>query len=283
MSDFFRPLSLSAPADTPLVAAWQRVLIAAQQNLTWLPNLTGESASIFKDRKLPRLNPAPEGLTDEQQQQWKLVWDAMSPIDQKALRGEMQSAAIDGQRLATNTAFWDGVHRVTAAVATFGGSEITPEVKNKWAEMQGRIKEWDDTRAWALRIAAHKDCPPEKAAQIRQKVEELDGSISGKITSLAAQIPGMRTALQEEGLGGWGALASLATVKSVVLLGAIVAVVGIIIYCISSIKTIISDLGLQAIGEAVKSGQKMLGPWLGVAIFAGVGFIIYKKFAAPKR
>jgi hypothetical protein len=148
--------------------------------------------------------------------------------------------------------------------------------------LQGRIREWDDARAWALRIAAHKDCPPDKAAQIRQKLEELDGSVSGKITSLAAQIPGFRGALKQEGLGGFAALATLATVKTAVLITAIIAVVAVIVYCISSIKTIIADMGLSAIGEAVKAGQNLLGPWLGVAIFAGIGFIIYKKFSTPK-
>jgi hypothetical protein len=282
MSDFFLPWTLSAPADATIINAVQRVLIAAQQNISWLPNLTGESESIFRNRSFPRLNPTPEGLDDTQQKQWKLVWDAMQPITTKTLRGEMQAAAIEGERLASNTAFWNGVQRVTTAVATVGFSEIEPLVKEKWAEMQGKIKEWDETRAWALRIAAHKDCPPEKAAEIRRKIEELEGSISGKITSLTAQIPGMRSALQQEGLGAWAALASLATIKSAVLVAAIIAVVAIIVYCISSIKTIISDMGLSAIGDAVKAGQKMLGPWLGVAIFAGVGFIIYKKFAAPK-
>jgi hypothetical protein len=169
MSDFFLPLNLSAPADTAVVAAWQKVLISAQQNIPWLPNLTAESSSLFKDRKLPRLNPIPEGLTPEQQKQWKCVYDAMSPIDQKAVRGEMQAAALDGQRLAANTAFWEGVHRITAAAATIGYSEIDPIVKRNWVDMQARIKEWDETRAWALKIAAHKDCPPEKAAKIRRQ------------------------------------------------------------------------------------------------------------------
>lgn len=282
MSDFFIPVQLSANADSPIVAAVQRVLIRAQQTMTWLPNLTGESASLFRDKKYPRLNPTPEGLDDSQQKQWKIVFDAVAPITNMAVRGEMQNAAIEGQRLASNTAVWDAVYRVTQAVATVGYSEVEPIVKEKWAEMQSRITEWDDTRAWALRIANHKDCPPEKAAQIRQKIEELDGSVSGKITSLTAQIPGMRSALKQEGLGGFAALATLATFKSAVLITAIAAVVAIIVYCISSIKTIIEDLGLGAIGDAVKSGQKLLGPWLGVAIFAGVGFILYKKFAAPK-
>jgi hypothetical protein len=282
MSDFFRPIVLSARADNTLMAAWQRVLISAQQNLKWLPNLTGESASLFMDSKLPLLNAVPESLDPEQKRQWKAVWDAMQPIATKAMRGEMQAAAIDGQRLAANTAFWNGLYRTTEAVATVGLSEITPLVKEKWAEMQRKIKEWDETQAWALRIANHKDCPPDKAAEIRRKLEELEGSISGKITSLTAQIPGMRSALKQEGLGAWAALASLATIKSAVLITAIVAVVAIIVYCISSIKTIIEDMGLSALGDAVKAGQKMLGPWLGVAIFAGVGFILYKKFAAPK-
>jgi hypothetical protein len=284
MSDFFRPVILSARADSVVVAAVQQVLTKAQQVLSWLPNLTGESVSLFygSPPKYPNLNSIPEGLDANQQKQWKLVWNAMQPISSKVLRGEMQSAAIDGAALAANTSFWDGVYRVTEAVATVGYSEVEPIVKEKWAEMQNRITEWDDTRAWALRIANHKDCPPEKAAQIRQKIDELDGSISGKITSLTAQIPGMRAALKQEGLGGFAALATLATFKSAVLITAIAAVVAIIVYCISSIKTIIEDLGLGAIGDAVKSGQKLLGPWLGVAIFAGVGFILYKKFAAPK-
>jgi hypothetical protein len=110
----------------------------------------------------------------------------------------------------------------------------------------------------------------------------LDGSISGKIASLTAQIPGIRDAVKQEGLGGISALAALAHIKTAVLITAITAVVAIIIYCISSVKSIINDLGLQAIGEAIKTGQKALGPWLGVAIFAGIGFIIYKKFTTPK-
>jgi hypothetical protein len=284
MTDFFRPVVLSDRADNTVVAAMQQILIKAQQVLPWLPNLTSEAVSLFyaSPPKYPALNVTPEGLDDAQQKQWKLIWDAVSPITSKVVRGEMQVAALDGQRLASNTAFWDTVYRVDLAVATVGLSEVEPIVKEKWGEMQGRIKEWDDTRSWALRIASHKDCPPEKAAQIRQKIEELDGSISGKITSLAAQIPGMRTALKQEGLGAVAAFAALATIKTAVLITAIAAVVAIIVYCISSIKTIIEDMGLSAIGDAVKAGQKLLGPWLGVAIFAGIGFILYKKFSAPK-
>jgi hypothetical protein len=148
--------------------------------------------------------------------------------------------------------------------------------------MKGKINEWDATRAWALKIADNKDCPADKAVQIRNRIAELDGSISGKIASLTAQIPGIKDAVKQEGLGGIAALAALAHIKTAVLITAITAVVAIIVYCISSVKSIINDLGLQAIGEAIKTGQKALGPWLGVAIFAGIGFIIYKKFTTPK-
>jgi hypothetical protein len=284
MTDFFRPVILSARADNTIVAAVQQILVRAQQVLPWLPNLTSEAVSLFyaSPPKYPALNVTPEGLDDTQQKQWKLVWDKMAPISSKVMRGEMQAAALDGQKLAADTAFWDTVYRVDMAVATVGLSEVEPIVKEKWAELQGRIREWDDTRTWALKIAAHKDCPPDKAAQIRQKIEEMDGSISGKISSVAAQIPGMRGALKQEGLGAFAALAALATIKTAVLITAIAAVVAIIVYCISSIKTIIEDMGLSAIGDAVKAGQKLLGPWLGVAIFAGIGFILYKKFSAPK-
>lgn len=284
MTDFFRPVVLSARADNTVIAAVQQVLIKAQQVMPWLPNLTGEAVSLFygSPAKYPNLNVIPEGLEENQQKQWKLVWDAMQPISSKVLRGEMQSAAIDGAALAANTAFWDTVYRVDMAVATVGLSEVAPIVEEKWKELRGRIKEWDDTRSWALKIAAHKDCPPEKAAQIRQKIEEMDGSISGKISSVAAQIPGMRGAIQQEGLGAIAALAALATIKTAVLITAIAAVVAIIVYCISSVKQVIDDLGLSALGDAVRSAQKMLGPFLGVAILGLVGFIIYKKMSAPK-
>jgi len=281
MSDFFRPVILSARADNATIAATQQVLIKATQTLPWLPNLTGESSSLFfgSPAKYPRLNPDPDGLTDTQKKQWKMVWDALSPITSLALRGEMARAAQDGERLARAEAFWDGVHRVTAAVATVGGSEITPLVQDKWGEMVGLIKEWDDTRTLALRIADHPDCPPDKSEALKKRLAELDASIVGKVASLTAQVPGIKDALKQEGLSGIpAALKSIATIKSVVLLATIAAVAGIIVYCVSSIKQIINDLGLQAIGEAVRAGQKALGPWLGIGIFGLVGFIIYRKF-----
>jgi hypothetical protein len=284
MTDFFRPVILSARADSTIVSAVQQILVKAQQVLPWLPNLTGEAISLFygSPPKYPALNVTPEGLDSTQQKQWKLVWDAIAPISTKVIRGEMQAAAIDGANLASNTAFWDTVYRADAAIATVGMSEVAPIVEEKWNELRGRIKEWDDTRSWALKIAAHKDCPPEKAAQIRQKIEEMDGSISGKISSIAAQIPGMRGAIQQEGLGAIAALAALATIKTAVLISAIVAVVAVIVYCISSVKQVIDELGLSALGDAVRSAQKLLGPFLGVAILGLVGFIVYKKMSAPK-
>jgi hypothetical protein len=284
MSDFFLPVILSARCDTPVIGTVQQILIKAQQVLTWLPNLTGESVSLFyaSPAQFPRLNPTPEGLTDTQQKQWTLVYQAMQPVTSAVMHGEMQAAKIEGDKIASNTALWDAVYRVDLAVATVGLSEVEPIVKEKWKEMQGRIREWDDVRSWALKIAAHKDCPPDKAAEIRRKIDELDGSISGKITSLAAQIPGMRDALKQEGLGAIAALASLATIKTAVLIAAIIAVVAVIVYCISSVKTVISDLGLSALGDAVKAGQKALGPWLGVAIFGLIGFVIYRKVTQPK-
>ncbi len=284
MSDFFRPVIVSAKIDNPVVAAVQSVLVAAQQTIAGLPNLTAESVSLFygSPAKYPALNPTPEGLTDIQQKQWTLVWKAMSPITSAVMKGEAANARDLGVKLAADVSFWDSVSRVATAVATVGVSEITPYVEEKWREMKGKINEWDATRAWALKIADNKDCPADKAVQIRNRIAELDGSISGKIASLTAQIPGIKDAVKQEGLGGIAALATLAHIKTAVLITAITAVVAIIIYCISSVKSIINDLGLQAIGEAIKTGQKALGPWLGVAIFAGIGFIIYKKFTTPK-
>ena len=55
----------------------------------------------------------------------------------------------------------------------------------------------------------------------------------------------------------------------------------IIVYCISSIKGLITDLGLDALGDTLRDTQKALGPFLGVAILGMIGFVIYKKYASP--
>lgn len=284
MSDFFLPFIVSARIDNPVIAAFQQVLIKAQQTMPWLPNLTGESVSMFygAPAKYPALNFKPEGLTDDQMKQWQMVWKAMQPISSGVMRGEMQAAQIEGTRLAQDAAFWDSVHRVTLAVATVGLSEVAPIVEEKWKELRATMTEWKKTREWALKVADHKDCPADKATQIKQKIAELDGSITGKIASLTSQLPGLQDAVRQDGLGAIAALAALATIKTVVLITAIVAVVAVIVYCISSIKSVISDLGLSAIGKAVSTAQSMLGPWLGVGILGLVGFIVYKKFAQPK-
>lgn len=284
MSDFFLPVIVSARIDNPVIAAFQQVLIKAQQTMAWLPNLTGEAVSMFyaSPPKYPNLNFTPEGLDDDQLKQWQMVWKAMQPISSGVLRGEMQLAQIEGARLAQDVAFWDGVRRVTLAVATVGLSEVEPIVEEKWKELRATMGEWKKTRAWALKVAEHKDCPADKAAQVRQKIADLDGSITGKIASLTSQLPGLQTAVEQDGLGAIAALAALATIKTAVLIAAIIAVVAVIVYCISSIKSVINDLGLSAIGKAVSTAQNMLGPWLGVGILGLVGFILYKKFAQPK-
>lgn len=285
MSDFFLPVIVSARIDNPTISAYQQVLIRAQQTLSWLPNLTGEASSMFfgSPPKFPRLNREPAGLTEAQQRQWVMVWDAMQPLTSNVLRGELQLAKIEGDKLASNTAFWDTVYRVDLGIATVGASEVLPAVKEKWSELQAKTKEWQKIRQWALDIAAHPDCPPAKAEQVRARIAELDSSIGAKIASLTAQLPGFKDGVQQEGLGALPAIiGSIATVKGAVLITAIIAVLALLVYCISSVKTIVNDLGLAAVGDAVKAGQKLLGPWLGVAIFAGIGFIIYRKMTQPK-
>lgn len=284
MSDFFLPFVLSAAADSPVVAAFQSVMIRAQQSLDWIPNLTSESASLFYDSppKYPRLNPRPAGLTAEQQQQWSMIVEAMQPLTTNVLRGEMQNARIEGDRLASNVAFWDKVMRVTQAVATAGYSEVAPLVKEKWAELQSNIAEWKKTRELALRIADHPKCPQDKAEKLRAKIAELDQSVAGKVTSTAAQIPGMDAAVQSEGLNGLEMIAALATIKTAVVIAGIAAVVAILVYCISSIKGLIKDLGLDALGDTLRDTQKALGPFLGVAILGLIGFVVYKKYSSPK-
>lgn len=283
MSDFFLPVVLSSAADSPTVAAFQRVMITVQQTLDWVPNLTGETASLFYGAppKYPRLNPKPAGLTSEQSQQWRMIYEVMRPLTSAALRGEMQVARIEGDRLAADAAFWSRVVRVTAAVATAGYSEVAPLIKEKWADLRGSIAEWKKTRELALRIADHPKCPADKAATLRAKIAELDSSVAGKVTSTAAQIPGMDAAVQSEGLGGLEMIAAIGTLKTAVVIAGIAAVVAIVVYCISSVKGLIKDLGLDAIGETMRDTQKALGPFLGIAILGLVGLIVYKKFAAP--
>lgn len=285
MSDFFRPMALSVPIENSVVAAFQAVLIKAQQTLPWLPNLSAESANLFYGTppKFPLLNSVPdEGLTETQQAQWKEVWKATAPIAKKVLIGELQQVQQDSIKLAANEAFWNMVYRIDMAIATVGLSEVAPIVEEKWIELKARLKEWKDTRAWAERIATDPRCPADKAEKLRAKLAEFDNSIGSKITSTIAQIPGFREPFQQEGLGAIAVLAALATVKTAVLIAAITAVVGVIVYCISSVKELVNDLGLSAIGDALRSTQKFLGPLFGVAILGLIGFIVYKKMSGPK-
>lgn len=284
MSDFFQPLALSAPIENSVVAAFQAVLIKAQQTLPWLPNLTAESADLFYQDppKFPKLNLTPdEGLTETQQAQWKEVWKATTPIVNKVLKGELQQVQQDSVRLAANEAFWNTVYRIDMAIATVGFSEVAPIVEEKWIELRARLKEWKETRAWAERIATDPRCPADKAEKLRAKLTEFDNSIGSKITGTIAQIPGFREPFQQEGLGAIAILGALATVKTAVLIAAIVAVVAVIVYCISSVKELVNDLGLSAIGDALRDAQRILGPLFGVAILGLIGFIVYKKMS-PK-
>lgn len=284
MSDFIIPLVLSAPLDNPVVAAIQQVFIKAQEICPWLPNLSGESADLLYNDppQFPRLNPNPSGLTTNQQKQWSMIWKAMQPIASNVVKGEQQRAQDDSRNLAANTSFWDSVYRIDLAVATVGLSEVAPIVEEKWAELKDRMSEWKETRAWAVRIANDPRCPADKSAQVMAKLAELDGTISGKITSMIAQIPEFSGPVRQEGLGAIAVLSALATVKTAVLITAIVAVVAVLVYCISSVKQVIEDLGLSAIGEALKSAQKFLGPFLGVAILGLIGYVAYRKLAGPK-
>ena len=128
MSDFFLPISLSAPCDNATVAAFQQVMIKAQQALPWLPNLSQESSSLFYGDAtkpyFPRLNRSPSGLDSDQQSQWLMIYDATTNLCNAAIQGEMQTAQAEGARLAADTAFWNTVSRVVTDVATLGVNEL---------------------------------------------------------------------------------------------------------------------------------------------------------------
>lgn len=282
MSDFFRPIVMSGAVDNAVVAAVQRIMIRAQQSLPWLPNLSAESSAAFyaDPPTYPALNLYPAGLTDDQQQAWAMIYQAMQPITSSVLAGEMAQAQAAGEQLASNADFWTAVTRITKAVATVGFSEVAPIVAQKWDELRAKLQEWKDTRAWALKISSDPRCPADKGAQLRKKITDLDSSIAGKVTSVVAQIPGFQEPFKQEGLGFVAALSALATVQSGVAIAAIVAVVAVIAYAISSIKGLVDDLGLGAIGSAIGSASKLLGPFLGVAVLGLIGFIVYKKYAA---
>lgn len=202
MSDFFLPVQLSAPADNPTIAAFQKVMIKAQQTCPWLGNLAGESSGLFytSPPQFPRLNPTPEGLDDAQQQQWKLIYDAAAPITSAAMRGEMQAAQDQSTQLASDSAFWDGVYRVTLDVATLGANEA-------WVGFWDAIaaaKQARDGAAAALDGANQAlanmgaDADPSDVANQQDLDGQLNALVKSVIDTIAPLGPDVRT---QAGLG----------------------------------------------------------------------------------
>ncbi len=280
MSDFFRPIVMANQVENPVIAAVQRIMIQAQLAMPWVGNLSAQSSAIFYGHApaFPALNPNPAGLTAEQGQQWEMIWQAMQPITKAVLAGEMKTAQAAGEKLAANSAFWASFARVTAAVATLGISELAPAVAEKWAELKDAMKEWRTNRDVAQRIAADPRCPPDKAKKLLAKLAELDGSISSKVASAIAQYPAFSEPVKSEGLG---VIAALAALPTAVTLAVIAGVLAMVVYAITSLRGLIKDLGLEAIGQSVGSAAKLLGPVLGIAALGLVGLVLYKKFG-PK-
>lgn len=275
---------LSTPIAQNVRDAVNAVIVQAMKAMPWTGGqLQGEAALIMNDNRIPVLDPNSSAVDDDTKAaQWKEFRAAFSKVVAPAYKNEQQALAIEGQNLAANTAFWDRVYRINLAVATVGFSELAQVVKDKWAELQARIQEWSDTKEWIQRIIDHKDCTANQAEALQMKLDELDEGISGKVISLSSKIPGLQPALKEQGLGVVAIFSALAAVPTAVSIAAIVALVALIVYAISSIKGLVHDLGLDALGDAMRQTSKLLGPLLGVAVLGVVGLILYKKFSKPK-
>jgi hypothetical protein len=273
---------LTSPVTQSLRDALNAIFNSAMKAMPWVGGgVQGEAALIMNEGKLPILaRDLDLADTDTKKAQWTEFWNAYSKTISPALKSEQQVLAAQGRALAANTAFWDKVYRINLAVATVGMSELAQVVKDKWAELQDRVQEWHDTREWIKRIASSPECPPEKSQQLLAKLAEMDSSVSGKITDLTSKVPGLAPSLKaEQGLGIIPVLSALASVPTAVSIAAIVGVIALIVYAISTMRGVVKDLGLDALGDALRQTTKLLGPFVGVAVLSLVGFILYKKFS----
>ena len=253
MSDYFRPVVLSGPADSTTVAAFQAVMNKAQQTCPWLPPLASESAGIFygDPPSFPRLNTIPEGLDDSQQQQWQMIYKAVAPIASATMRGEMQKAQAQGAQLANDAAFWDGVYRVTLDVATLGLNEAMNQL---WAVI-------DEAKAASAAIKASIDLinNGDADAQDQQQAQALDSEHQSLIQQIISTIAPLGPDVRQQAGLGFTAVAAGITAAVVVTIVASVAVV------VSSLKDLqqkandaanaVADKRITMVQQALAAGQ----------------------------
>ena len=202
MSDFFLPLVVSVPLDNATIAAFQQVLIKAQETMTWLPNIAGESSSLFygSPAHYPNLNSQPAGLTVSQQQQWTMVCNAMQPITASFLKGEMASAQQAGVALAANVAFWDTVARIDEDIATLGVSEL-------WTKLWEAVDACKASRdATVITLQTAQDALDNLGSDSPTALIDDQATLSGQLSQLVDNVkstlsPLGADAVQQAGLG----------------------------------------------------------------------------------
>lgn len=72
------------------------------------------------------------GQTTEQRAAWQVMADEMRTLVKLAAAENMNALRVEGEKLAANADFWEGIERAVRAVATVGLSEIGPHKKGGW-------------------------------------------------------------------------------------------------------------------------------------------------------
>lgn len=128
--DFFTSVKLVGSVDQNLRAATDDALAQAERAMPWAGGMRGQAALLMNGGSFPLVLPAANVTADPQQQtQWNQFRSAFLPLQNAAIAGAREQAAAEGRRLASNTALWESIHRVTLAVATLGTSEAWERLK----------------------------------------------------------------------------------------------------------------------------------------------------------
>ena len=179
-------------------------------------------------------------------------WDQATKAQRDGyLRAMMRVGKARGEELDQTISRLDTAQRITAGVATLGGSEIV----RAWDQATAKAREYGALRSQALaRAAALDGTKPAAALSIRQAVAEGDAKVLGAMGPL-------RPFLASE--AGLGVLPAVAYALGA---GAIVAVVVAIGWAISRVGDAVRATGdaVESTGRGMKSAAPVLIVGLGV-------------------
>lgn len=275
------------PADPTLLrdirgsylALWQKLADKLNHpSLYGIANALVDNDTYIYPSKLNVVTSRPAFLAnDAYYAAWRSIADEFRPLTLMVVNKNIGAAQVESARLSVIIDALDTAHRVTAAVSTFGLSELLPVVQAKWNEMLGQLKIYYATREAAQKEIDNPNTGAERAKRLRAILAAQDASVGGTIAAQTRNIPGMARMIEQQGMGNIVAVfGGLTAAAQIAILVAITAAVVAAIYELNSIGVFAA---VGAVGDAVKLLSKKIAgvPVLGLAILAGVGFYFYRR------